>query len=215
MKTIEVPYATRLDNASIEAAADILEDEGEGGNLESVNWPKRFPYKPITFFKIARSHDAIFIKYSVNGNVLRAVYSNDQEPVWQDSCVEFFCKRVEQQGYTNFEFNCIGTCLSAVHVTRAEATRRPPEEMKQILRFPSMGRKAFQEMEGMFAWDLTVAIPFTLLGIDPQHLPEKIQGNFYKCADGTEMMHYVSWNPILTPDPDFHRPEFFGELIFV
>jgi hypothetical protein len=53
------------------------------------------------------------------------------------------------------------------------------------------------------------------LEIDGQHLPEKIMGNFYKCADDTAFKHYLSWNPILTPNPDFHRPEFFGELRFV
>jgi hypothetical protein len=215
MKTIDVPYVSRLDDISIEAAGDLLDEEGNGGNIESVNWPDRFPYKPITFFRVVRSNRYLFIKYSVKGNVLRAVCTKDQEPVWQDSCVEFFAKRTDQNGYMNFEFNCIGTCLAAVHVTRNEAAKRPPEEMDRILRAPSMGRKACQEMEGMFSWDLTVGIPFDLLGLDPEHLPEKILGNFYKCADGTSMMHYVSWNPVLTPDPDFHRPEFFGELRFV
>ena len=52
------------------------------------------------------------------------------------------------------------------------------------------------------------------MGIDPKHLPEKIVGNFYKCADGTDSMHFVSWSPIPTAKPDFHRPEFFGILIF-
>lgn len=215
MKTIDIPYAGRLDNASIEAASDILEEEGSAGSLESVNWPDRFPYKPITSFRVARSTTAMFIKYSVYGNVLCAVYSKDQDPVWKDSCVEFFCKRVDQNGYMNFEFNCIGACYSAVHITRNESEKRSPEELKQILRYPSIGTKAFQEMEGMFEWELTVAIPFALLGIDPDNLPDKILGNFYKCADDTAFQHYLSWNPIQAPAPDFHRPEFFGELKFV
>ncbi|MBP1640580.1 MAG: hypothetical protein H6Q17_2163 [Bacteroidetes bacterium] len=215
MKIIDVPYTSRLDSASIEVASDILEEEGSAGSIESVNWPLRYPYKPLTSFYIARSEDAIFIKYAVNGNVLCAVYSKDQDPVWKDSCVEFFCKRADQEGYMNFEFNCIGACYSAKHVTRQESTKRTPEELNQILRFPSIGTKAFQEMEGNFEWELTVAIPFALLGIDSHHLPEKILGNFYKCADDTAFQHYLSWNPILTPNPDFHRPEFFGELRFV
>jgi hypothetical protein len=67
-------------------------------------------------------------------------------------------------------------------------------------------------MEGMFSWDLTVKIPMRILGINPDNLPEKILGNFYKCADGTDSMHYVTWAPIKTERPDFHRPEFFGEI---
>jgi hypothetical protein len=40
-----------------------------------------------------------------------------------------------------------------------------------------------------------------------------LRANFYKCADNTRIPHYVSWNPIEVASPDFHRPEFFGELL--
>ena len=43
------------------------------------------------------------------------------------------------------------------------------------------------------------------LGIDPENLPKKIRANFYKCGDKTAHPHYVSWAPINTPQPDFHR----------
>ena len=43
---------------------------------------------------------------------------------------------------------------------------------------------------------IEVAIPFRLMGLDPDNLPEKIMGNFYKCADDTEFPHFVSWSPI-------------------
>ena len=31
--------------------------------------------------------------------------------------------------------------------------------------------------------------------------------------DKTAHPHYLSWSPIGTEKPDFHRPEFFGELV--
>lgn len=40
------------------------------------------------------------------------------------------------------------------------------------------------------------------------------KANFYKCGDNTSKPHYLSWNPIGTESPDFHRPDFFGNLIF-
>jgi hypothetical protein len=83
-----------------------------------------------------------------------------------------------------------------------------------IKRFSTLGRRAFNEMEGMFEWELTVKIPLRIMGINPENIPTKIQGNFYKCADGTDSPHYVTWSPVKTEIPDFHRPEFFGELIF-
>jgi hypothetical protein len=38
--------------------------------------------------------------------------------------------------------------------------------------------------------------------------------NFYKCGDETEIPHYGAWSEVKTPSPDFHRPEFFGEIVF-
>jgi len=215
MKSLSVRYIESLNEIDIESAAEILEESGYRDTIEILNWPNEYSYKPITYFNIGRSNDSIFIKYSVHGSMLRAIYSNDQEPVYEDSCVEFFCMPIGAEKYTNFEFNCIGTCSASSRKGRNEnIVPFSPEEMLTIKRFPSIGRRAFNEMEGMFEWELTVKIPFKLMGIDPKHLPEKIVGNFYKCADGTDSMHFVSWSPIPTAKPDFHRPEFFGILIF-
>lgn len=215
MKSTNIPFIEELNNLTIESAADILEESGKQETIEVLNWIKEYPYRPITLFNIARSSDSIFIKFSVRGTMLRAIYSNDQDPVHEDSCVEFFCMPVGSETYTNFEFNCIGTCSASTRKSRHEnVVAFTPEEMQTIKRHPSIGRRAFKEMEGMFEWELTVSIPFELIGIDPANLPEKILGNFYKCADGTDSPHFVSWNPIQTEKPDFHRPEFFGDLIF-
>jgi hypothetical protein len=85
--------------------------------------------------------------------------------------------------------------------------------MLQIKRYASLGNEPFEEKKGNFNWTLTVDIPFSLLGIDAHNLPASIKANFYKCGDETSVPHYVSWNPIEVENPDFHRPEFFGELV--
>ena len=38
--------------------------------------------------------------------------------------------------------------------------------------------------------------------------------NFYKCADGSSHPHWLTWSKVDQPDPDFHRPEYFGRLVF-
>ncbi|MFA5044581.1 MAG: carbohydrate-binding family 9-like protein [Paludibacter sp.] len=215
MKSIQIQYNEALNDIDIESAGNLLEDFGQRDKIEMLNWINDFPYRPITLFHIARSKDSIFIKYAVQGSMLRAIYSNDQDPVHEDSCVEFFCKPVDSASYNNFEFNCIGTCSASRRKGRAdEVVPLSTDELQTIERFPSIGRRAFNELEGMFEWELTVKIPFTLIGIDPQHLPEKILGNFYKCADGTDSPHFVTWSPVTTEKPDFHTPHFFGELYF-
>jgi len=91
MNKIKIPYVEKLDHTDIISAADTLDLLGEKGTIESVNWPHLYNYKPITIFYIARSKTSIFIKFDVRGNLLKAVYAKDQEPVHEDSCVEFFC----------------------------------------------------------------------------------------------------------------------------
>ena len=215
MKSLIVRYVEALNNIDIESAGEILDDFGIRDTIEILNWVNEYPYRPITQFNIARSIDSIFIRFSVRGSMLRAIYSNDQDPVNEDSCVEFFCMPIGAEKYTNFEFNCIGTCSASCRKSRSdEVVPFTSVEMNSIKRLPSIGHRAFNEMEGMFEWELTVKIPFVLMGIDPTNLPEKILGNFYKCADGTDSPHFVTWSPIKTEKPDFHRPEFFGELHF-
>lgn len=215
MKKLYVPYLEKLNTCDIQIAGDVLEEGGKLDVVEYLNWASQYPYRPITYFFIARSDNAIFIKYSVKGTMLKAVYTEDFSPVHKDSCVEFFCMPEGAEKYTNFEFNCIGTCDASSRKNRTDdIVKFTDEEMKSIERYPSMGKKAFKEIEGMFEWELTVKIPLKLMGLDGANLPEKIRGNFYKCADDTDSMHFVTWAPITTENPDFHRPEFFGELYF-
>ena len=65
-------------------------------------------------------------------------------------------------------------------------------------------------------WDVTYELPFKLLRLlFPDFAPHgKIRGNFYKCGDLTAQEHYLAWNRVDAKRPNFHLPEYFGELIF-
>lgn len=66
-------------------------------------------------------------------------------------------------------------------------------------------------------WAVQYSIPFTFIEKYFGKLDIKsgyrLEGNFYKCGDETKYPHYGCWNPIKISSPDFHRPEFFGDLI--
>ena len=148
MKTIQIPYSEKLENARLDEAAGFLEESGRRVKIESVNWPQQFPYKPITYCAVARSSHSLFLRFYVWGNMLKAVYYTDQSPVHEDSCVEFFCKLPGDAEYRNFEFNCIGTCSASVRKGRKEDVRPfSPEEMKTIKRLPSIVPNAFNELK--------------------------------------------------------------------
>ena len=73
---------------------------------------------------------------------------------------------------------------------------------------------SFDAKTGNFEWELTVEIPFEVIDIHPENLPEMLRANFYKCADGTSVPHYLSWSHIGTDTSDFHRLEFFCKILF-
>lgn len=214
MKSLFIPFLSGLNTLPVDQASEFLDENGVRFSVETVNWPKVFGYRPLTTVSMGYSSSEIYILFQVHGNCLRAVNTKDNQNVHEDSCVEFFVKQPDNDIYFNFEFNCIGICKAAKHIKdRAHATNFQPEQLQKIGRWSSLGKRAFNEMNGLFSWELCVSIPFELMDLDPVNLPEKLLGNFYKCADATEQPHYVSWNPIKTDKPDFHRPEFFGELL--
>ena len=69
-------------------------------------------------------------------------------------------------------------------------SRHPSQdEYKSIQRLPSLKRQSFAEKKGIYSWSLIVVIPFKLMVLDPENLPEKILV-FDKCADDTEYPHF-------------------------
>lgn len=211
MKTLKVPYLPALDTLDVSSIGLVMETKARREYIDQVNW-KEYPYQPIVVFDIARSNKYLYIRYFVKGLSVKAIYDKDDAHVHEDSCVEFFMQREGDAGYMNFEFNCIGTCDAARRLSRTEKTSLTPEEYASIKRHSSLERVPFAERTGLHAWELMVAIPLELMGLDPEHLPQKIRGNFYNCADNTEFPHFVSWSPIDLPEPNFHCPPFFGEL---
>jgi len=182
--------------------------------IDSVNWSD-YSYKPEVSFNIAYSDYAIYINYRVFEGSVLATKSEINSPVYKDSCVEFFVS-MDLERYFNFEFNCIGTKYGGSGFDRSSGTTMSSDKVKKIRTFSTLGDKTFTEKEIFEPWNLVVEIPlelFTTKNI------EEIKGssgraNFYKCGDEMSKPHFISWNKIETKDPDFHRPEFFGQINF-
>jgi hypothetical protein len=202
-----------LDGLELKDVALRMETDALRQSINVINW-KEFPYKPVVAFDIARGSKELFLHYFVRGLSLRAMAGEDGEYVHPDSCVEFFMRQESSMNYTNFEFNCIGTCLAARGDNRHNRKPFTSDEYKKIRRYTTVQAKPFAEKTGIYDWEITVAIPFELMGLDASNLPEKIRANFYKCADETANPHYVTWSPINLPSPDYHCPDHFGEIRF-
>lgn len=211
MKTLNIPFIEGLESLSEENLTQKLKDFGAKGKVDIAPWAE-FSHRPDVCFDIAASSSHIFVQFHVKGEGLKADFSHTNEPVWQDSCVEFFVEDSDGGGYRNFEVNCIGTLLSSHQKAKGVDTCRISEEdASKVIRLTSLEKVPFSEKSGLHAWSVAIGIPFALLGYENK--PEKLRANFYKCADGTKHPHYLCWSPIDTPKPNFHRPEFFGTLL--
>ena len=211
---IHLPYIPELDKcATADEIVTLLDSYARRESIASLNWPGQFDYAPLTTFTAAHSGEYIYIDFFVRCNYLRAENYQPLSPVSQDSCVEFFLAPKCDRHYWNFEFNCIGTINASHRTERNNPTRLNPEELASIRVSPSCGTRPFREMEGMFSWNLLIAIPLSLIGVEYEGEPIAMKGNFYKCGSATSAPHYLSWNPIKSEKPNFHLPEYFGDII--
>ena len=181
----------------------------EATPIANVNW-KEYPYAPEVSFHMAYSDKAITILFEVKEDHVRAVAMENNGPVWEDSCVEFFVKSPDGVHYTNFEMNCAGTLLAARRTSRHDAVHFDDSKMAHIRRITSLPHEPVNSKgEGQSWWAIEV-IPFELIGFEQR--PQKIEANLYKCGDKCDQPHFLSWSPIGTPNPDFHCPEYFSEI---
>ncbi len=210
MKTVKSQFIDKMEEYSDEKLySSILACTPQP--LDTVNWPE-YPYAPEVTFRVAHSDKAVAVMYEVAEDNVRAVSLESNGPVWEDSCVEFFVKHPVRPGYVNIEINCIGTALAAYRTGREDAEHFSEEKVAKIRRVHSLPHEAIDSHVAGQKWWMIEVVPFELLDLDSR--PASLRANFYKCGDKCEKMHFLSWNPIAIPQPDFHRPDYFGEIIF-
>ncbi|MDH8701130.1 hypothetical protein M2138_000469 [Dysgonomonadaceae bacterium PH5-43] len=184
-------------------------------SIACVNWSETYPYKPEVKFAIAHDNTNILLRFFVKEQSVMAMVTEDNGAVWTDSCVEFFIN-FDESGYYNFEFNCIGAMLLGFRKEKNNATHADSSILHDIERHSSLGNTPFTEKQGEQEWELAVKIPVTSFF---KHSIKSLSGlnakaNFYKCGDNLSVPHFLSWNPIDNPTPNFHLEKYFKTLIF-
>jgi hypothetical protein len=212
-KSLLIPLIPELEQTPFELAPQLIEDKGNRCSIDSLNWAQQYPYHPFTAVNVAHSGKAIYVDFLVRCNYLRAVNYKNNTPVWEDSCVSIFIQPSSDSEYWNFDFNCIGTVNAAHRSSRRPVNRLSDDDISRIERYASCGNKPFREVEGLFTWSVVARIPLDLINVAYQGNPIVMKGNFCKCATGTSQPHFLTWNPISSPQPEFHVPESFGDII--
>lgn len=185
------------------------------------NWPK-FPYQPKVRVKSLYSEKFLYLRFDVEEDAIQSTATKINDFVYIDSCIEFFCapdpKRPDL--YYNLEMNCCGNVYMAYGPDRRLGERIfvPVQALEKIIYSTSIKGATKEISPSDKKWEIEIKIPWSVyqtMSQTPVPLKGSVwRGNFYKCGDKLPKIHYGSWNKIEVPSPDFHRPEFFGELIF-
>ena len=183
--------------------------------IDTNDWSADFPYTPKAEFRIAHTGKSIVINYRVEEDTVRAVAA-DNGNVWEDSCCEFFSIPAGDGVYYNIECNCAGQMLIGCGKERENRERATQEVLDTVKRWSTLGREPFEEKDAPRQWQMVLIVPVT--AFYNHHVSDlsgiTIRANFYKCGDKLRKVHFLSWNPISLPKPDFHCPDFFGEVSF-
>ncbi len=184
--------------------------------------PTTGSHRPVTQAKMRYDENALYVIFRVEDQWVRAVATDTHGPVWKDSCVEFFFtpQAEPSEAYFNLEVNCIGTLLMRYQTAPHRDIRfLENDDCRQIKRAASLAERPIaSEIETPVVWVMEYALPFALLRryatVEQPQAGAVWRGNLYKCADESSRPHWLSWSPISTASPDFHRPDGFGTLEF-
>lgn len=174
--------------------------------LSHFPWIKDYPGAPKTEVTVSWTEDALCFHFCSYEQNLRAVQTEHNSPVCQDSCVEIFMQYAPETDprYINIEINPNCAVYAALRYDRARSTMIPPEEIQRL----DVRVQAHKDR-----WEVDCRIPADWIRRwIPTYRHEAgaiLRGNLYKCGDLTDHPHYGAFADIPLPSPDFHRPEYF------
>ena len=178
-------------------------------------------HRPNVFAKLAWDGDSLYIIFHVQDRYVRASAKRYQDPVYLDSCVEFFFTPGLNLGfsYFNIEVNCGGTMLFWWHPEGGAAIPVAAEDGERLQVSHTLPKIVEPEIDGSTKWTIEYRLPFAVVHRycpdATKPAPDAIwKANFYKCADATSHPHWLTWSFVDHPTPRFHMPQYFGTLKF-
>lgn len=169
------------------------------------NWETKKHIQSYASMGIYRNQEWI-VKIKVMEKEPLRTYTQNDEPVYLDSAVEFFLNMEPEKynpRYLNFEVNANGALLTEF------GKKNQRVKLKQITdRHVTCMAEIDEE-----AWTVLLRIP---LAIIEEVYGKKMTGayvpftfNLYKISECKEHEHYISYSQIENEYPDFHLPQFF------
>ena len=175
-------------------------------NVDKVLWTEDVGIRAKA--QICYDEDNMYIHLSAIEKDIRAENTEPMSPVYEDSCMEFFFMLPDAGNYFNFEINPNG-CLNVQFGPRKE-------DRIYIVREDATDYFDIHADLTEDGWEVFYTIPIEFIRFFyPDYMFEgDLMANVYKCGNKTVHKHYLSWNPVTSDTPNFHRPEDFGIMHF-
>jgi hypothetical protein len=190
--------------------------------IEITNYTGKIPaFLPKAKVKMLYDNENVYVIFQVHDRYVRSVVEEYNGRVSSDACVEWFFSPdvVLPDHYFNLETNAGGTPLMAFHIFgKKEYEKFSKEELDRIEIAHSLPKKVDPEITGEITWTIEYKLPVDLLQKHssvtlPRH-GITWNANFYKTASKGSNIHYITWTPVISEVPNFHLPEFFGQIKF-
>lgn len=166
------------------------------------------PAPPAEMQAVLSADGHLLVRLTSHALPTRAAVTLDDGSVWEDSCLECFLS-FDGERYINLEVNSNSALLAGYGAGRQDRVTL------KSMGVPIPRARAWVLRDHWLA-ELDIC-PETVAALSGVQLARgtRFTGNFYSCGDRTPAPHYAAWSPVITPSPDFHRPEFFGTLVIV
>lgn len=185
--------------------------------------PEGTAHRPRTLLQLLHDQESIYGHFQVDDRYVRCTHQDYGDPVYRDSCVEFFIQPKPACGYFSFEFNCGGAFLcnyitdeTGAPASFKEYTRLSAQDVAGVSVTTSLPRIVDPEITRPTSWWLMFRIPVAVMEkfVGPVGVMSGLvwRGNAYKCGSGTSHPHWAAWAPV--DQLNFHRPRCFGKLVF-
>ncbi len=177
--------------------------------LTNYHWESDPPYRPNTYFKMGVVGEDLVAKLQCYEENPKAIYTERDDPMYKDSCLEFFVAPLEErEEYINVEMNSKGAFLCEFGKGKYDRV------FLKTLTDASPIVEAFkgEDMQGAF-WGVTVKLTKDFLSklYKTENIDfTTVKANFYKCGDDCEISHYLAFSPVTTLPPGFHNPVCFA-----
>jgi len=172
--------------------------------VDNVEWTRDYGIRAK--MQIAYDDSKLYLHMIANEDDIRNELYGNEDRICDDSCMEIFFKVDER--YFNFEVNF--NCKYFVGIGKSRE-----DNIRIVDDFKFLNARSSKTSDG---WQIYYEIPYEFINKYASDFKPvkgyKMKANCYKCGDLCKHEHYITWNKVEWPTPDYHRPEYFGEMVF-